>query len=46
MQLDVDLERTFRITYMKYTDKQKDITMKQFQTPICIILRVIGYKAA
>ncbi len=29
MQLDVDIEPTFRFSYMKYIDKQKDITMKQ-----------------
>ncbi len=29
MQLDVDIEPTFRFTYIKCTDKQKDITMKQ-----------------
>ena len=29
MQLDVDIEPTFRFTYMKCTEKQKDITMKQ-----------------
>ncbi len=27
MQLDVDIEPTFRFSYMKYTDKQKDITI-------------------
>ena len=26
MQLDVDIEPTFRFTYMKCTDKQKDTT--------------------
>ncbi len=30
MQLDVDIEPTFRFTYMKWTDKQKDITVKQY----------------
>ncbi len=29
MQLDVDIEPTFRFSYMKCIDKQKDITMKQ-----------------
>ncbi len=29
MQLDVDIEPTFRFTHMKCKDKQKDITMKQ-----------------
>ncbi len=29
MQLDVDIEPTFRFSYMKCLDKQKDITMKQ-----------------
>ena len=29
MQLDVDIEPTFIFSYMKCTDKQKDITMKQ-----------------
>ena len=37
MQLDVDIAPTFRFTYMKCKDKQKDITMKQL-SPIKIFL--------
>ncbi len=29
MQLDVDIGPTFRFTYIKCMDKQKDIMMKQ-----------------
>ena len=35
MQLDVDIEPTFRFSYMKCIDKQKDITMKQLSLISC-----------
>ncbi len=53
MQLDVDIEPTFRFTYMKCIEKQKDITLKQlsriypispnFPGPSSITLQVISY---
>ncbi len=35
MQLDVDIEPTFRFSYMKCIDEQKDITMKQLSLISC-----------